>query len=293
MKDILEPKLPKPKRWLTQPQKVLLLWISLILMFFAIYQFLSPPAPHHRAAQALSPHSWLFDYCGQILGMVVVLSAMIWGVWVARGNARFNLESAEGIALLEKGAAAQAAALFEGLIARHPHNGDAARFNAGTARLRAGQLDRAIELLTLVADEKKKASNAQTQAWAELAAAYALAGKPDEATAWLAKVEARPNVNTFALVWPRALVAARRGELVELARTLETRWRQLENTLTGNVLRRLLLLRAFAVATSEGPRGTATAEPLLARLRPTTPDEFAWLTGSWPELAAFVAANNL
>jgi tetratricopeptide (TPR) repeat protein len=293
MKDLLD--LPPPRRQpgMKQSYKTLLLWTVLIVMFLAVYQFLSPPAPHAPTHHD-PPASSLADYASWIVGLLVLLPAIAWGLRTGRINKRFAGENATGIALLDKGLYTQAAAHFEGLLQRYRLKGlrATARHNVATARLALGELDRAIELYTSVATDPS-ANSWHANVWNELASTCALAGRLSEAAAWLAKVETVPNVNAFSLVWPRTLLAARRGELSELERMLETRWRELEGKITAVHMRRLLLLRAFSVATAEGPRGTASAEPLLARLRPTTPGEFDWMLGGWPELGAFVAGHNL
>lgn len=293
MQDLLSVPPPRRRPGMRQSHKTLLLWLLLIVMFLAVYRFLSPPAPHAPAHHD-PPPSGLADYTSWIVGLLVLLPSIAWGLRTGRINRRFAGENAAGVALIDRGLYTQAAAHFEGLLERYRRKGlrATARHNLATARLQLGELDRAIELYASVAADPS-ANRWHANVWNELASTCALAGRLGEAAAWLAKVETVPNVNPFSLVWPRALLAARGSEPGELARTLETRWRELEGNLTAVHMRRLLLLRAFAVATAEGPRGTASAEPLLARLRPTTPGELDWMLGRWPELAAFVAGHNL
>jgi hypothetical protein len=287
VKDLLDPPTPPKSGGLTQGQKTAILWLVLIMMVVSIYQIFTPPHPAHGP----QPER---DWTGPL--SILPLAALIigWFVWVGRRTARFNRENGEGIALLNKGASAQAAAAFEALVPRYKKRNlrTVARHNAGVARLREGKLDRAIELLTLVVNDKQ-APNLKASAAIELASACALAGRLEEADTWLATAEGAGNANRHNLVWPRALVNARHGRYAELARMLESHWRELENTLSGEVLRRLTVLRAFAVASAEGPRGAGVAEPLLLRLRPSVPGEYAWLAGQWPELGAFLETNQL
>jgi tetratricopeptide (TPR) repeat protein len=286
MKDLLDAPPTKPKRGMPQVHKGFLLWVLLITLFIAIYQlFSTTPSPRGNSDGA--GHWWLM--------WIAVVAAIGWIFWVRRQTVRFNRENAEGIALLHKGVPEKAAEIFERLIRRHRHMRNlsaVAQYNAGVARLREGKPERAIEFLMLVANDKR-VGQTMASASAELTSAYAIAGRLDEASESLAKAEQRGNVNAFTLAWPRTLLAARRGEHAELARGLEQRWRELESVLSGDVMRRLLLIRAFAVASVDGPRSAGAAQPLVDRLRPSVPGEYDWLSARWPELGAFLEAHQL
>lgn len=60
-----------------------------------------------------------------------------------------------------------------------------------------------------------------------------LTGRVDEAQSWLDKAEKAPGATAGNLVLPRVLVTARSGQMAELARMLDDKWRELEGTLTG------------------------------------------------------------
>src|SRR5262249_22249222 len=212
MKDLLQAPVASKKR-LSQPRKTLILWLLLIVMFLAIYHLFHSRAPARGHARPGSSASWPFTWT-TIVPVVLVGGLMFLAF---RRRTRFNRENAEGVALLNKGAVNRAAEIFEGLVTRYRWPRDlrsTARFNAGIAQLRLGQLARARELLTPIA--KGNADTLSAAAAAELAAVLALAGQVDEAAAWLAKAEAAPQARLHTLVWPRVVVAARRGELVEL-----------------------------------------------------------------------------
>lgn len=282
MKDLLDAPAGKPKSFLSQRAPgTAILWAVLVLMFVSIYQLFTGP----------SPGGWL----PLAIPCAVLVAAAGLTFAIRFITVRFNRENAAAIALLKKGAYDQAAEAFESLLRRHPrmrHLRAVARHNAGLARLRQGQLERAIELLTLVVNDKR-VPRLKASAASELAAACALDGRLDEAEAWLAKAEAVPSVSGFALAWPRTLLMARRGAFTELARMLEARWRELESTLSGETMRRMLLLHAFAVASADGPRSAGAAEPLIVRLRASAPGEHRWLAARWPELGAFLETNQL
>jgi tetratricopeptide (TPR) repeat protein len=288
MKDLLDP--PKQRRsGITQGQKTLILWAILILMVIAIWNMFAPPPSSHGHQAAPQETDW--SSTAWTAGVIALFGG--WFFWIQRVTSRFNRANNDGIALLNKGAPAQAAEAFEALVRKYRRRNlrTIARHNAGVARLREGKLERAVELLTPVIKDKK-APNLKGSAACELASACALAGRLDEAERWLATAE-KSALAKHSLVWPRALVMARRGEHAELARMLDQHWRELENTLQAELMRRLTVLRAFAVASAEGPRGAGVVEPLLARLRPATPGEYAWLTGCWPELHAFLETHQL
>ena len=290
MKDLFEK--PAPRRTgIQSSHKTLILWVLLILMFLAVYQLFSrtPPTPAQHVGYSDSNwFAWVLiaPFVGLLVG---------WVVWSRIRLSRFNRENAGGIELLNKGITAKAAEVFESLVARYRWPANlriTGRHNAAIAQIKSGQLGRAIELLAPLLKDKS-AVNLHASAGNELAVAYALSGDLAAADKALAVVEKIPNVTAYHLIWPRVVIAARRGEFSELARTLESRWRELESQLSGEVLRRLTLLRAFALASVDGVRGPGSAEPLLERLRPAAPGEFTWLSASWPELDAFLQTHPL
>jgi hypothetical protein len=73
---------------------------------------------------------------------------------------------------------------------------------------------------------------------------------------------------------------------------LDERWHEYEALLTGDIVRHLRVVRAFARAAA-GPREAGTAAMDLASARPAYPGEYALLAAEWPEMAAFLAAHEL
>ena len=65
-----------------------------------------------------------------------------------------------------------------------------------------------------------------------------------------------------------------------------------EGMLTGETLRPMRVLRAFALASSD-PRNAGKAEIDVAAARPQYPDEYRFLGVAWPEMAVFLASHGL
>jgi hypothetical protein len=284
MDDLLS--LPKPKQPLVRLSSFggLLWWLMMIFVFVGLYQGF-----WYLSARNGDPMREWVSYASMTASIALVFG---WIIAVRWRTARFNRENNEAVALLRKGVVARASDAFEQLVRRYRWPRDVrlvARLNGGIARLRIGEPKAALELLEPIMRQPLT----QALASAEAAVAHAFLGQLDQAAKCLDRAMTTPGADVHTLVWPRALVAARRGELALLARRLDEKWRELEGSLTGETLRSLTLLRAFALATLAGPRGPGDAEPLLARVRPVSQGEFAWLTVGWPELAAFLAANQL
>ena len=83
----------------------------------------------------------------------------------------------------------------------------------------------------------------------------------------------------------------RTGRPEDAAKLLDEGWAGYEASVTGDVLRPLRVVRAFAHAS--GPRAGGVAEAALPTLRPAYPGEYAFLGARWPEMAAFLASHEL
>jgi hypothetical protein len=147
------------------------------------------------------------------------------------------------------------------------------------------------------ADPLKEISMYPTSA-TDLALCNALAGRIDEAEAWFVKAEQRsserptpsfPAMKTYA----RAVIDCRKGNCAEAARLLDERWVECEALLTGEVVRPLRIVRAFAHAAA-GPRSAGIADTIVASARPPAyPGEYEFLAVAWPEMASFLATQQL
>jgi hypothetical protein len=63
--------------------------------------------------------------------------------------------------------------------------------------------------------------------------------------------------------------------------------------MTGETLRLMRVIRAFACAAADGPRNQGLVERVLGDMKPRYQREFAFLGDSWPEMATFLAAHQL
>lgn len=133
---------------------------------------------------------------------------------------------------------------------------------------------------------------------ADLALCYALLGKLDDAETWCAKAQepmkggALPTFPAM-LAIVRAVIDCRRGRAAEAMASLEDTWAQHEATMTGELLRMMRVLRAFACAAADGPRNQGRVERVLGDMKPRYERELAFLGGAWPEMAAFLSAHDL
>lgn len=132
----------------------------------------------------------------------------------------------------------------------------------------------------------------------DTALCHALLGHIDVAETWCAKSEQpvkappRPSFpGMMALL--RAVIDCRKGRDAEAAVSLEHAWTEHEATMTGETLRLMRVLRAFACAAADGPRNQGLVERVLGDMKPRYDGEFAFLGATWPEMAAFLAAHHL
>ncbi len=244
---------------------------------------------------------WHLALACAISGVVALVG---WLSWLQRKTREFNVENEEALRALGRGERERAVKLFDALATRYRRPRSVqlvARYNLAWGLLQRGELARAAEVFASVDKARSLVfvSNVHYVSPLHLATAYALMGQLDAAARWIAEGEKRVqgvSGGRRAIAGPlelaRAIVACRRGAPADAARALETIWRELESGLTGELLRPLRLVRAFAVAQAEGVRGAGAADPLLATLRGALPGELDWLAGEWPELRAFLAAHS-
>jgi hypothetical protein len=296
-----EPFLPNAKtssRWKRWPTRTFLLWAVLILSFVSIYQLsLAPTQAHLPAASEPSEmgsvwRSWLL-----MLPTVAIVCGAIWWIW--RTLKRKSLEFEKGRELLSRGELDQAEAVFERL-ARSDRSLVDARLSLGWTKLRRGDLQRAADVFAEV-DRSGSivAMLLRPMTAGYLALTHALLDNLDAAGQWLAEADKRTSkaharttavaLTTFA----RSVVECRQGKFIDVAQQLDDQWGTLENTLTGEVLRPLRVVRAFAVAQTEGARSSGAAAQLLSELGRRRLSEFDYLATAWPELDGFLRAHSL
>lgn len=215
---------------------------------------------------------------------------------------RFQTENTAAVAALGRGELESARATFSrwAETTGFPRLAAVANHNLGWTLARQGQLQRAIDVAT--ANDERCLSALQANGLAptsaiDLALYHALAGSLDDARRWLGVADGRKAMVALPTVpamraMAQAVIDCRDGNAPEAARALDERWREYEALLTGDIVRPLRIVRAFARAAA-GPREAGTAQMELVSARPAYPGEYAMLGVEWPEMAAFLAAHEL
>jgi len=238
------------------------------------------------------------------LGWVFVIGAPVAHTVLIQAQARrYNRVAQPGHLALTAGDATTAHREFSEARARIRWPGFLRRlgdYNRAFALIREGQLDLAIELLSDL-DRRGGVLNLDGAVAGALALAHALAGNVDLATDWLAETRRRYRhytasgirVPAFAFVLSEAAVELRAGEAETVRRRLDDQWTQLENSVTGNILRPMRVLRAFALAQTAGVREAAVVDSMLAALRGSSTHDIQYLGVAWPEMKTFIASHGL
>lgn len=249
---------------------------------------------------AAGSQAWIW-----VLALVVgfVIAGTINAISLRRQARRFTAENVLGVAALARGDLKQARELFwqwaEGT--RSPHVSAIARHNLGWTLMRQGELQHAIDVLTDNEDRNERALKTlgmlPTGA-VDLALCHGLLGMLEGTEKWMAEAEQRVNELTCTPTVPamkafaRAVLDCRDGRCADAARMLDEHWADYEATLTGDTLRPLRIVRAFAIAAA-GPRDAGLAESAFAMARPAYPGEYDFLGTAWPEMAAFLVSHQL
>ena len=242
-----------------------------------------------------------------VIGSAAVLALPVigWIVYVVRLRRRmqrFLVENVQGVAALGRGELQAAHDLFWRWAedARATRASAVARHNLGWTLMRQGELQHAIDVLQdndARNGEALKAVGLAATTAIDLALDYGLLGDVAAGERWMDEAAKRarehapltlPAMQAFA----GAVRDCRAGRPAEAARLLDERWAEYEAALTGDVLRPLRVVRAFAIAAA-GPRDAGMAEVALMQLRPTFPQELSFLGVAWPEMAQFLMSHGL
>jgi hypothetical protein len=240
---------------------------------------------------------------GALVWVVVVGAPFVQTAFVQAQARRYNRTAQPGHLALTAGDAATAQREFSEARAKVRWPGSLRRlgdYNRAFALIREGKLALAIELLS-ESDRRGGVINLDGAIAGALALAYGLAGDVALATDWLAETRRRYGrytaagirVPAFAYTLSEAAVELRAGEAEVVRRRLENQWTQLENSVTGNILRPMRVLRAFALAQTGGPREAALVDSMLAALRGGSTHDIQYLGAAWPEMKTFIAAHGL
>jgi Tetratricopeptide repeat len=215
---------------------------------------------------------------------------------------RFATENNLALSALGRGELAKAHEVFS-RWARTPHvlARAVARHNLGWTSMLEGQLEEAVAILEDAEEHYPKALvriGMLPTTRIDIALCHALLGKLDAAERWYEKSEApvkappRPSTPGMRAI-VRAVIDCRKSRAGEAAVALEQAWTEHESVLTGETLRMMRVLRAFACALADGPRSQGLVERVLADMRPRYAGELGFLGGTWPEMAAFLASHRL
>jgi hypothetical protein len=284
--------------------------VLLIVMFLAIWQFLSPATPtHHPSATPPPPPcenagSFWSSTLTSFGPAAILFLLFFWFIKRSQGVPRFNLSQEPGFRALAERRFSDAAEVFGSLAARfkkRPFVQAVALFNSAHALLWGGRFEEAIASLARV--EKvfgvTRFSGIRAAAARELVLANALLGDLDTAERWaedcwvrLAKSQDDRLFGAAILCLNEAVLQLRRGKPPEASASLEKNWLTLRDKLPGNQLRVAEILRAFAEA-SGGVREYNKVGERLVRIEPVTGNEFEFLGVRWPEMHAFLAAHGL
>ena len=221
-------------------------------------------------------------------GFVILVNACLWTlVDFLRGINQCN----RGGELLLRGEVAQAADVFDEMC-RSGRNATwhaLPVFNRGTAYMREGRHRRALSLFNAVRHSGRFDRGATT-GLAEVMTGYAsvLVGELDLAERLLAEGERKlKRENGQALVFPRAALFARRGELGAARAYIAEHHREL---VTGEATKRALRLLWAWLAREDVAGDPEEARRLEDGLYPIEPGEFDWVGTEWPEIASYAAA---
>jgi len=210
-------------------------------------------------------------------------------LWRRHGRA-FVREMREAHDALNAGNFARARESFAYWAANRPSPALAAiaRHDLAWTAMCEGELEEArdLQLHGLTKDRKslERAGLVQLSS-IDLALLFALLGDLETAETWIAEAEKpakkapRRGVEAIIAV-VRAVVALRRDRAADAVQILEDNWSMCEARLSGDTMRPIYVIRAFA------------RREELSYQRPKYPGELAYIGTAWPEMAEFLAANG-
>jgi hypothetical protein len=294
------PEPPPPPAPKSSPARTVLIWLVLVGVFIAIYVAFSE-TPGEDAPERVAGYSGWWIAAGFVAGVLLLVGILSWQFGAAR---RFNLRAWAANEELAKRHPGRAAELYGELATRSGGRLQmraVALFNRGIALLNAGDAAGAVGAL-LGADRTKPVVNPglRQRTATELARAFAIGGDLAKAERWLDEARARESsehgpletAGRTAIV--EATLRCRQGRFDDALAALERDWVGIEHYSPLPALWDAWLLRAFALASTRGPRDSGAVEPWLRLVRGTArPGAFDWMTARWPELATFIATHDL
>ncbi len=266
---------------MTQRARTLLVWAVLLAAFVAIFG-LGLETAIKTALKLLG----LTLLAGALAFVVVMI------IRVRTLPRRFAPDYQQAEAALARGDFATARAIFERWWPTFPPVFPEALYGRARVLARQGQLQQAIDLLE---EEKRKDTRPSSKHRVELATYYALAGDLVEATKeiqWAAESGSLGQHYDAVSAFARAVIDCRSNRCSDAARLLDEYWQAIERITSGQQLRPLRIVRAFAHSNG-GAQGGGAAEAALVTVRPAYPGEHDYLGHAWPEMARYLAQNGL
>lgn len=307
------PFLPEPETATAPPKKsakrILLLWVMLIVMFLAIWQFLTPaertaPGVHEAVAPVAETSlfwssTWMAFAPFGFVALVLFLFLRAY-----RQNLRFNIAQEPGRMALAHRRFHEAVELFRKTVpqfAKQPAYRASAVLNIAESQLKAGSLEDALASCAEIERSRTLVFNSNIRARIATLTAFVFALKGDlpAAERWAADARNRIAKNheyrighAGELCLAEATIACRRGDHAEAVKLLDTRWLELRYAITADAMRIVEVVRAFAEAQG-GVRASNAAGERLVRIEPVVKGELAFLGVGWPEMQTFLGAHGL
>lgn len=244
-------------------------------------------------------------HVGILTSGVAMLIATGFVFWYARRLKRFSAENQTGIDALQAGEIEVARERFEVLARswkRYRSFERVSLFNLAWSELLLCDLDTARDRFALLeAERSKRVPDVVSKLVpSRLAYLHALSGAFVDARHWLDVSAERRSMSgsdiSIARAFEsaaRAVIDCREGGPDRAANDLAKRWLELENSATGELMRPLRAIRAFAIDASASGASRTTADALLASLRDAPSPGLRHLGARWPEMGAFLERHGL
>ena len=271
--------------------KAIVIWAILLVMGVAIDSMFAG-----NSSNGLGDHPAIIIIVG--IGLLVVAVSFVLNL---RATKRFMREQRDAITLLHQGELTKAKEVFSQWAESHmPRIAALSRHNVAWTLMRQGDLKQAIEVATSVLRQyplELQAMMTFTTTMVDLALSQALSGDIAGAKKTMEDLDSRKGLASNASfpamkVFTTAVIACRDGDAASASRVLDEKWASCESLLTGDVLRPMRVLRAFAIASAD-TRDAGKAELQLVNARPAFRGEYDFLGTAWPEMKTFLVANGL
>jgi tetratricopeptide (TPR) repeat protein len=228
-----------------------------------------------------------------MLGAVALLGATL--VSASRRGKRIRAQNQELLDAMESGRVPEAVEGFRRIATTSglKNQRSTAILNLSLALSRMGRHDEALRVLAY-ADHTYH--QARKQPYGHIVAHHtafflALWGDADGAELWLAEARRRGATDLLMTSWTPTLVLLRRRQHKEALAVIDAAWILWERKLNAASMRKVRVLRAFAL--HESGAASVEVDHALEGTRPFMPYDYEALASDWPELYAFVAAKGL